>query len=216
MMKYFFIVCCIAVGLFITHPVSALVIPPGEGRKENVMVERKVKTRAALQNANVVSKGTDSLTVKGEDGKEYKVMVDGSTQWRRKFWGKSDLAETSVNDILNIHGKWIDEQETQIQARLIRNISIQKRHGVFFGTVKSVTSTGWVMTTAKRGDQTVTISGNTRLIDRKETTLSQSAIVVGHRVRIKGVWDSQNNTITEVTQVKDFDLPVKSTPTPTQ
>jgi len=192
-----------------------------EVRKENLenlgasaaAVKVWTRTRTGLLKATVTAKGTASLMVKTEDGNEYTVQVDNMTQWRRKYWGKSDLNETSVNDVLNIHGKWMNEERSQIQATLIRNMSIQKRNGVFFGKVKTLTSGGWVMTTVGRGDQTVTVSGNTRFIDRTGMGIGQSAILVGHRVRVMGLWDSKNNTITEVSQVKDFDLPAKATST---
>jgi len=212
----FFIVTIviIAPSVFAIEP---LVIPPRkeaiQERKDNLSeIKDIIKTKAVLLNVAVVSKSTDSFIVKGEDGKEYTVKVDSSTQWRRKFWGKSDLTETNQNDILNIHGKWNNVEMTEVQARMIRNISIQKRHGVFFGTVKSVTLDKLVITTAKRGEQTVTIAGS--VVDRKQMTISANIILVGHRIRVKGLWDSKNKTITEVTQTKDFDLPAKPTATP--
>jgi len=215
--------------LFVCIPVFAAPLPIQQIRKEireekqemlqNMHATKagilvKMKAKAVLLRGTVTAKGADSLTVLGSDGKTYAVGVDATTQWRRKFWGKSDFNEVNINDVLNIHGKWVNDQLSEIQARLIRNISIQKRNGVFFGEVKTINATGWIMSTNKRGDQTVTITGSTRLIDRKEIAISQSSIGVGHKVRVKGLWDSKNNTITEVTQVKDFDLPVKSTPTP--
>ena len=192
-----------------------------EVRKENLenlvasagAVKVWTRTRTGLLKVTVTAKITASLAVKTEDGKAYTVQIDNTTQWRRKFWGKSDFNETSENDVLNIHGKWMNEERSQIQATLIRNISIQKRNGVFFGKVKTLTSGGWVMTTVGRGDQTVIVSGNTRFIDRTGMGIGQSANFVGHRVRVIGLWDSKNNTITEVSQVKDFDLPAKATPT---
>ena len=206
--------------LIITPSVLAAPAPLREERREMIRntasspgVAVRLRTKVALIEATVTAKQTDSLTVSGKDGKTYTVKFDAQTQWRRKFWGKSDVAETSVGDELNIHGKWNNDDETEIQAKLIRNISVQKRNGVFFGEVKTLSSSGWVMKTSKRGDQTVTIGGSTRLIDRKEGSLSQSAITVGARVRVKGLWDSKNNTITEVVEVKDFDLPQRITPT---
>ena len=186
----------------------------GEDSATRPALKKRINTRAQISKAIVIGKGADSFMVQGTDGKEYKVLVDIATQWKRKFWGKSDIAETSVGDALNIHGVWTNEEMTEMKAKLIRNISIQKRHGVFFGTVKTLTSTGWVMTTAKRGDQTVTISSSTRLIDRKQSTIAQSSILAGHRVRIKGLWNTVGNTVTEVMEVKDFDLPVKPTASP--
>ncbi|HCM82593.1 MAG: hypothetical protein UW37_C0014G0025 [Candidatus Gottesmanbacteria bacterium GW2011_GWA2_44_17] len=226
---YVGIALSIGIALFITIPVYAVALPVQQVRKQ-IQEERKeiiqeriatlsgvnawVRTRAALIKATVLGKGTNSFTVKGDNGKEYTVAFDGSTQWRRKFWGKSDFAEMSVNDVLNIHGKWTSEEMTEIQARLIRNISIQKRYGVFFGTVKSLSSGGWVMSTIKRHDQTVAVSGSTRFINRTGAWITQGAVLVGHRVRVRGLWDSINSTITEVTEVKDFDLPARPTATP--
>jgi hypothetical protein len=189
-----------------------------EVRKENLVasaaaVKVWTRTRTGLLKATVTAIGTASLAVKTEDGKAYIVQVDNTTQWRRKFWGKSGLDETSTNDVFNVHGKWMNEERSQIEAALIRNMSIQKRNGVFFGTVKTLTSGGWVMTTMGRGEQTVTVSGGTRFIDRTGMGIGQNVILVGHRVRVMGLWDSKNNTITEVSQVKDFDLPAKATST---
>jgi len=33
--------------------------------------------------------------------------------------------------------------------------------------------------------------------------------LVGHRIRVKGLWNNKNSTVTEVSHVKDFDLPVR-------
>jgi len=40
-----------------------------------------------------------------------------------------------------------------------------------------------------------------------------SDIEVGHRVRVKGIWDLTNKTISEVTQIKDFSIPIQPSPT---
>ena len=100
---------------------------------------------------------------------------------------------------------------------MVRNLSIQKRYGVFFGVVQSLNANGWVMTTisTKRENQTVIVSTSTKFINRKEVTITQGDIAVGHRVRVKGLWDKSNNTVSEVTSVKDFNLPPKPSPTPT-
>jgi hypothetical protein len=38
-------------------------------------------------------------------------------------------------------------------------------------------------------------------------------IQIGHRIRVKGIWDITNKTISEVTQIKDFSIPAKPSPT---
>jgi hypothetical protein len=85
---------------------------------------------------------------------------------------------------------------------------------VFFGTVKTITDTGFVMTTIQRGNETVALDSTAKLINRKGQTITSSEIQVGDRIRVRGLWDSANFTITEVTEVKDFSLPVIPSPTP--
>lgn len=175
-----------------------------------------MKGRAAVGQATLSTKSGTTLTVTTKDGKTYTVNTDTSTQFRRRFWGKSSLDEMTVGDTLDIIGQWTDDAHTSILAKLVRDTSIQKRFGVFFGTVTSVSSTGWVVQTINRGSQTVTVTGSTKFINRKGSAITQADIVVGHKVRVRGLWDNKSNTITGVTEAKDFTLPVVSaTPTPT-
>lgn len=170
--------------------------------------------RAAIGSGVVKSKGTGSIVVT-KDGKDITVNVSDKTQFRRRFWGKGTFDEIQVGDTVNVIGRWTDDTHTAINAVLIRDLSIQKRLGVFFGTVKSINSSVWVITTMKRGEQEVTVSGTTKFTNRKDETINASDVLVGHRVRVRGLWDKTKSTITEVSQVKDFDLPVKPAPTAT-
>lgn len=167
-----------------------------------------IKARAAIGTGKVTAKSGTTLTVE-KDGKSYTVLTDDKTQFRRRFWGKGSLDEILVGHQVNVIGVWTDDTKTTIQAKLVRDISIQKRFGVFFGVVKSLTANGWVMSTVseKRADQTVTVSASTKFVNRKEEAIMQADVAVGHRVRVKGLWDSAANTVTEVTHVKDFNLP---------
>jgi hypothetical protein len=124
------------------------------------------------------------------------------------------LNEISVGDTVNVIGRWTSEDRTEINAVLVRDLSIQKRNGVFFGTVKTITDTGFVMTTIQRGDETVTLDSTSKLLNRKGQTITSSDIQVGNTIRLRGMWDSQAFTITEVAEVKDFSIPVSPSPTP--
>jgi len=172
--------------------------------------------KAAIGSGTLTAKTDTTLTVE-KDGKSYTVNIDDKTQLRRRFWGKAELSEFSVGNTINVIGRWTDDTHTAINAVLVRNISIQKRFGVFFGDVKSLVTGGWVMSTQSenRRDQTVTVSSSTKFINRMGDTITQADVKVGHKVRVRGLWDRSLNTVTEVTQVKDFSLPVKSTVTPT-
>lgn len=170
--------------------------------------------KAVLKEAELLSIDGTKLTVT-KDGKNYTVLTDDKTKLRRKYWGVAKLSEFTAKDksafgkgdLLNIRGSWEDENQTTIKALFVRNLSIQKRNGVFFGTVTAKTDTGFTMNTVVRGAQTVTIDASTKYINRKQQTIGFSDLATGQKVRVRGLWDSLNATITEVTQIKDFSLP---------
>jgi len=169
--------------------------------------------RGELDGVQVTAKDSTSVTV-DNGGTSIKVDVQSATHFRRKFWGDSDINEISVGDTVNVIGRWTSESKTEIKAVLIRDLSIQKRQGVFFGTVKTITDTGFVMTTIQRGEETVTV-GSAKLFDRKGKTINASDIQLGQMIRVRGLWDSTLFTITEATEIKDFSLPSQVSPTAT-
>lgn len=177
-------------------------------------IQLMVGKRAWIDNGQVTAISGSTLTITKE-GTVYTVNTDANTILRRRFGGKSQLSEIKVNDTVNVLGKWQNEEKTQIQATHIRDLSIQKRHATFFGTVKTKTDTTLVLTTATRGEQTVTIATSTKLVNRKMEDITMSDIQLGNRVRVKGIWDLTNKQVSEVTQVKDFSLPlIFPSPTP--
>ncbi len=182
----------------------------GQGQGEQIREEARNRIResvALLRKARLEAVNNTVLIV-SQDGKSYTVNTDDKTQLRRRFWGKATLEEMTIGDQLNVIGKWTDEEKTTIQARLIRNLSIQKRYGVFFGEIISLNGNGWVMKSVNRGEQTVTVSTNTRFVNRKQETINRDDLQTGHKVRVRGLWNNQNKTISEVTLVKDFSLPI--------
>ena len=189
---------------------SAQEVTPTPSPRQGALKKVFGTTGKAAIGSGTVSSKSDSQLIVTKDGVTYTVNITANTQFRRRFWGKSDLNEIQVGDTVNVIGKWTDDTKTIIEARLIRDISIQKRHGVFFGTVSSLTSDGWIMTTVKRGNQTVTVNSSTKFVNRKTEIITQADIKVGDKVRVKGLWDRNSNTITEVSHVKDFSLPAIS------
>lgn len=171
-------------------------------------IQSLFRQRAVIGSAKLTAKNGTTLTV-AKDGKSYTVQTDEKTMFRRRFWGSSELNEMQIGDTVNIIGQWENEQQTTVQARLIRDISIQKRFGVFVGLVKTLTANGFQIEAAGRGTQTVTVDGSTRILNRLEQPIDQETIEIGHRVRVRGLWDSTSNTITEVVQIKDFSHPIK-------
>lgn len=177
-----------------------------------VVALKYTNKRGELNNATVSAKDTTSITVSTTDGNTIKVDIGANTQFRRRFWGKSTLAEITVGDNVDVIGRWVSEDRNEVKAVLIRDNSIQKRNGVFFGNVKSITDTGFVMTTIHRGEKTVAFDTVTKIIGRDEKPISQNDIKVGDVVRVRGLWDSAKFTISEVAQIKDFNLPLQATP----
>lgn len=175
-------------------------------KKMDIIELKNINKRGELKNVKVTAKDATSVTVDNE-GVNVKVNISSNTHLRRKFWGKSTLAEISIGDSLDIVGRWAKEDKTEINAVVIRNLSIQKRFGVFFGKVKTITDTGFVMTTIQRGEETV-ILDTAKLINRKGELIKSSDIQINHTVRVRGLWNSTGFTITETTEIKDFSLPI--------
>lgn len=185
---------------------------PGEGmgilnRVKN-FIKKNFKFGARIQ-GTILSIGTNSLSEKGNDGKTYQINISATTNLIREFGGKSSLTEFSVGDKIMVFGKFTDSSQTTIDANTVRNLSIQKRWGVFFGNVTVINSDNFIMSTVERGTQTVYF-GTAKFVNRKEVAITYGDVKVGDRVRVKGVWDKTLNKINEVTQVKDFTLPVVS------
>jgi hypothetical protein len=171
---------------------------------------QNIKNTRATVNGQVTAVGTSTITV-NNNGTSVQVDITSTTHFRRKFWGTSSLSEVSVGDTVQVIGKWTSTADTEVTAVLIRDISIQKRFGVFFGTVTSLTSNGFVVNTIHRDSETVTF-GSAKIVDRKGGTLSESDVKVGDKIRVRGMWDSNLKTITEVTEIKDFSLPPMASP----
>lgn len=167
--------------------------------KKNLKFEARVKGKITVI-------GSNNFSLNGEDG-TFQINITDKTKILRKFGGKSSLSEYSVGDEVVVFGKFTDDTKLVIDAKAVKNNSIQKRFGAFFGKVTVKNSDNFVMETLERGTQTVYF-GTAKIVNRKETAISYSDIKVGDRVRVKGVWDKTLSKIAEVVQIKDFSLPV--------
>lgn len=122
-----------------------------------------------------------------------------------------------VGDIVTARGTWQEAEKVILETRVLRDLSLQKRNGTFWGKVKSLEATGksFVLDTNKRGDQTVFVTDSTEIFDRRQRVLGFADLAVGHRVRVTGVWDSTQKTIEEVKSIKDWSIGPNPTATPT-
>lgn len=174
---------------------------------------RVIGRRAVLTDAVVMSVSGTTITVT-KSSTTY--SVDGSAaKLRARFWGNLTLSDVQVNDHLSVWGTWADQPKTAIKARLIRDLSDQRREATFLGRISQLGSNTFILETIKRGNQTVNyVSGP--IVDRRQQTLAFSALSVGDRVRVRGLWNRTNTNILvdasqrKNSQIKDFSLPTKS------
>lgn len=149
------------------------------------------------------------------DGNPYTVNVSDQTKYVRKFGGKSSFAELKIGNEINVFGKFTDESKESIDAKLIRNLSIQKRWGVFFGEIITLPDgEKFIIKTIQRGELTVYYTGDTKLMNHKKETIGPSDIEVNMRVRVKGIWDKISNELRETEEIRVFPKAVSPTPTP--
>ena len=167
------------------------------------LVRKNLRFNARIT-GTIASIGTGTMTVTGDDGETYEVNISEETRLVRRFGGKGELSEFSIGNKVNVFGRFTDEEQLTIDARLIRNLSVQKRWGVFFGEVTAENSGNFVMETIQRGDLTVYYDAETKFFDHEKETIASGDIEVGMRVRVKGVWDKSLDKITEVDEVRLF------------
>lgn len=179
-------------------------------KKEAQELKKKIQGVRPMHliGAKVAVNEGSSLTVAATDGKTYIINTDSNTKVRRHFWGASSLSEILVGHTVNIWGKFTDDAKTTVLATLIRDLSIAKRKGVFMGKITTLRSDGFDMETVNKGMQSVTVASSTKYINRRGETIALSDLKVGHRVRVGGVWDQTTKKINEVTEIKDFSLPI--------
>lgn len=172
------------------------------------LTQKNLKFTARV-NGKITAMGDNQLTIKDKEGQSLKVIITDKTQLRRRFWGKSNLNEFKIGDEVNVIGRHVNEDKTEIEAKLIRNLSIQKRWGVFFGQVVNVSDNSLVIETTKKDRLTIYVDQNTKLINRKEEKINFSDIKIGNRIRVKGVWDKNLKEVRLVDEIKNFSLPTK-------
>ncbi len=212
-------VAVVLVGLVLAGPVVAGESKAARSSQFGPSAVKWLFTRAIIGQGKLLGISGTTLRVE-KDSKTYTVLTGVfdkcTTRIVRRFGSKTTSAEMTVGDTVGVTGRWQDEAKTTIEACVVRDLSMRKRHVAFVGKVVSLTNGGFVMTTVsnRRPDQTVTVGTGTKIVNRKEEVISLADVKVGHRVRVKGWWDNNTNTITEVTHVKDYNLPVVPVSTP--
>lgn len=219
MTKHILIIGTLALlSLSLSIPAFAQTVSPTKSSSRTGVLKsvtqrlKKLRPRVVIGAGNVTAINDATLTVEKQDKSlSYTVMTGTfehcATKFRRRYGGESSLSEIKVGHKLNVIGRWQDDAKTIVEACIIRDQSIQKFRGTFTGIVQSLTSDGFVLSSVNRGKLTVSLLSTTKIVNRKEETITQSDIADSHRVRVKGLWDRSDSTLSEVTHVKDYTLP---------
>lgn len=199
-----------AVRKNVREEVKAQITEKNEGLMERIknFVKKRIRFNARIT-GEVTSVDENTLTVTGDDGKSYVLNINSETKLVRRFGGLSTISEFSVGNKVNAFGVFTSEDETTVDAKLIRNLSIQKKWGVFFGTVKSKDDDSFTLESSNRGTQTVYVEG-AEFKNRREEEMIYADVQVDQRVRVKGMWDRSSNEITDVDEVKNFSVPTQT------
>lgn len=215
MRKFLLIIAVLFLALNLV-PSLVVAAPASPAAAVRNTVKTTIATAAGALKANPAVKvsgtigtvSTKSFTMSTNQG-AVTVNIAANTVLLRRFGAKATLTEFSPGDQITLVGKYTADK-TGIDARLVRDLSIQKRRGTFVGTIVAMTANGFTFAPLARPVQTVTTGTATRFVDRTMKPLTFSSLAVGQKVMVRGMWDSKLNTVTEVTLVKDFTLPIVS------
>lgn len=185
--------------------------PKLKPNKQNMGVLEQLNLNVSRIIGGVVAGVNGSVISVNKDGKTYAVATDDKTLFRRHFWGKSSLTEYSPGDRINVWGRWTNQEHTSMNARMVRNMSIMKKDGIIMGKVISKNTGSFIVEKATGSGNiniTVNFDGNTRFIKLNGTDTTYANISIDDKVRIRGLFDVTLKSVTNVTEVKDFTLPL--------
>lgn len=128
----------------------------------------------------------------------WNVVTDPSSSIIRRYGGTSLLSEISVGDYISFNGPLDTTKATPtVNAKTVKDWSIQKRHADFSGSITSIaTSTSsFVLQTKERGVLTVFTSASTTMTKDGAPT-SFADLMIGQKVALaSGIWDTEHATL---------------------
>lgn len=139
-----------------------------------------------------------------KNGTSYTINTTSATIFYREYFGVGIINQINVGDYVNVRGL-CNENDT-ISADFVRDTSIVFENTIN-GQVSQVTANGFTLATDHLGNQTITISGNTKLTDKNGNPITLSQIQSNDHVVLNGIWDHTLNTINFVGYVQDYSLP---------
>lgn len=193
------------IALTLLAPMASFAQGPDKGHRGNEranevhmkQLEKRVaksKHRLDVQISllgKVTAMSSSTITLQANNGSSY--SIDASqARLTRHFGAQMGMGDIQVNDQLFVVGTF---NGTTVMAKTVQNLSLQSRKGEFTGTVKSVSTSSFVLTSNNRGDQTINISTTTKIM-KGDQLATLTDLTVGAQVHVDGVWDRTNSNVT--------------------
>lgn len=159
-----------------------------------------------LIDTNIEMVSANSLVV-SKDKNTYTINVTPNTKILTKYGSISDLIEYSTGHKLNIWGTTNEASKSAITAKVIKNNSIQKRIGIFYGLVDSISGRTFTFSSKIYGQNQITIDASTKIVNNDNTPITASDIHENDRIKIIGSIDQSVNKITAAKAIKNFSQP---------
>ena len=191
-----------AIGLAAFLAVAQTPTPESPQETPPLKVEMLHTGKVLVRGAKVTNIATSTITAVtswGAASITWIVNIDNSTGIIRRNGGSGSLSEIAKDHIVSFEGQLVTAaSQMTVNARVVRDWSVQKAEINPFGVVMSIDSTAksFVLKTEKReyGDLMVATSENTEFLKLKATT-TFSALKAGDKVTVNGLWDRAVNTL---------------------
>lgn len=198
----------IAPTIAAVHSEAKIQLQQNQTLRKNIIEQAKDMVKKLLPHrihGKIASIATDktSLTVT-TDKATVTVYISANTLLKRRFGGNSSVSEFQTGDEVAVIGSQhaassssssSDTEVSAIDARYIRDLSIQRRNTVFVGTITGMNADNFTVKTQSRGTQTVYVSSTT-VITSKDTKIALTDLKTGDRVLVKGeLWNRGENKI---------------------
>ncbi|MBU1038717.1 hypothetical protein KKC17_00545 [Patescibacteria group bacterium] len=157
-----------------------------------------------LPKAEVIGVDEGSLQVLSDDNL-YTVKLGGIFGIYSRWWSGLTAQELATGHVMQILGRQVDND--LIEAKLARDISLQKKLSALLGTVEKYNEPAGIiyLQTKMHGLVEVVLSSQTVIIDPKSVNQDKK-IKVGKKLVVKGLWDKANSRMTEVNKIVLFHL----------
>lgn len=174
----------------------ALLIMPffGASASEN----NRNRNRRVLTNALVTNIAEFTITAT-KNSVTYTIDATNA-KLHRRYNARAAFSEMINGDTISV---WGTIDGTNIIAKKIQDLSIQKWKATFNGSITAIDSANnnFILQSNARGTQTVNVYDYTKFKYKKRTAKTFTDLQVGDRVVAKGIWNRAHNLVYNTTWV---------------